>query len=239
MRPVLPAGMTQPAAQGGRTSTRVHTVVQPPWGRRRQSRAYPRHDDVPCGMRPTARRCAVRSPSMYGMFDPLGADDDGRATLRGFAALTHGYRVVRPLRGRLPGEAVRSATHGTTMCRPCGVRPVTRRCADRAGCDPRHDDVQAVRDAAPWGPNYSITAGEHGEPAEEQPPPTEYVPKGGEHPRPCGPCACSCSTPLGPNESETPCPRVSMANPRKSNPHLTSTSPKGANIHWRRDPRRG
>ena len=201
MRPVLPAGMTQPAAQGGRTSTRVHTVVQPPWGRRRQ--------------RPVTRRCAGRSPSMYGMFDPLGADDDGRATLRGFAALTHGYRVVRPLRGRLPGEAVRSAirdtmmhrpcgdaTHGTTMCRPCG-------------------------DAAPWGPNYSITAGEHGEPAEEQPPPTKYVPKGGERPRPCGPCACSCSTPLGPNESETPCPRVSMANPRKSNPHLPEYVPKG------------
>ena len=145
MRPVLPAGMTQPATQGGRTSTRVHTVVQPPWGRRRQ--------------RPVTRRCAVRSPSMYGMFDPLGADDDGRATLRGFAALTHGYRVVRPLRGRLPGEAVRDAAHGTTMCRPrsaardttmcrpCGVRPVTRRCTGRAECGPRHDDVQAVRGA--------------------------------------------------------------------------------------------
>ena len=118
MRPVLPAGMTQPAAQGGRTSTRVHTVVQPPWGRRRQ--------------RPAARRCAGRSPSMYGMFDPLGADDDGRATLRGFAALTHGYRVVRPLRGRLPGEAVRDAAHGTTMCRPCGMRPTARRCAVRS-----------------------------------------------------------------------------------------------------------
>ena len=182
MRPVLPAGMTQPAAQGGRTSTRVHTVVQPPWGRRRQ--------------RPVARRCAVRSPSMYGMFDPLGADDDGRATLRGFAALTHGYRVVRPLRGRLPGEAVRSATRDTTMHRPCGdaardttmcragMRPVIRRCA--------------VRDAAPWGPNYSITAGEHGEPAEEQPPPPEYVPKGGEHPRPIAPACTVCSTPLGP-----------------------------------------
>ena len=181
MRPVLPAGMTQPAAQGGRTSTRVHTVVQPPWGRRRQ--------------RPVARRCAGRSPSMYGMFDPLGADDDGRATLRGFAALTHGYRVVRPLRGRLP-------------VRPCGVRPVARRCTGRAGmrpvirrcavrdatrdttmcragCDPWHDDVPCGV-AAPWGPNYSITAGEHGEPAEEQPPPIKYVPKGGEHPRPCG-----------------------------------------------------
>ena len=195
MRPVLPAGMTQPAAQGGRTSTRVHTVVQPPWGRRRQ--------------RPVARRCAGRSPSMYGMFDPLGADDDGRATLRGFAALTHGYRVVRPLRGRLPGEAVRSATRDTTMHRPCGMqptarrcagrvgmrptarrcagragmRPVTRRCADRAGMRPVIRRC-AVRDAAPWGPNYSITAGEHGEPAEEQPPPPEYVPKGGEHPRP-------------------------------------------------------
>ena len=181
-----------------------------------------------------------RSPCMYGMFDPLGADDDGRTTLRGFAALTRGYRVVRPLRGRLPGEAVRDAAHGTTMHRPCGMRPVTRRCTGRAGCDPRHDDVQAVRDAthgttvcrpcgvaAPWGPNYSITAGEHGEPAEEQPPPTKYVPKGGEHPRPCGPCACSCSTPLGPNESKTPCPRVSMANPRKSNPHLPEYVPKG------------
>ena len=182
MRPVLPAGMTQPAAQGGRTSTRVHTVVQPPWGRRRQ--------------RPVARRCAVRSPSMYGMFDPLGADDDGRATLRGFAALTHGYRVVRPLRGRLPGEAVRSATRDTTMhrpcgdaardttmCRPCGMQLTARRCAGRAGMRPVIRRC-AVRDAAPWGPNYSITAGEHGEPAEEQPPPPEYVPKGGEHPRP-------------------------------------------------------
>ena len=144
MRPVLPAGMTQPAAQGGRTSTRVHTVVQPPWGRRRQ--------------RPVARRCAGRSPSMYGMFDPLGADDDGRATLRGFAALTHGYRVVRPLRGRLPGEAVRSATRDTTMRRPCGarptarrcagrgVRPVTRRCTGRAGMRPVTRRC-AVRDA--------------------------------------------------------------------------------------------
>ena len=150
MRPVLPAGMTQPAAQGGRTSTRVHTVVQPPWGRRRQ--------------RPVARRCAGRSPSMYGMFDPLGADDDGRATLRGFAALTHGYRVVRPLRGRLPGEAVRDAAHGTTMCRPCGdaahgttmhrpcgMRPTARRCAGRAGCDPWHDDASAVRGCGPMG----------------------------------------------------------------------------------------
>ena len=101
-----------------------------------------------------------RSSSMHGMFDPLGADDDGRATLRGFAALTHGYRVVRPLRGRLPGEAVRSATRDTTMhrpCgdaardttmhRPCGMRPTARRCAGRAGCSPRHDDVPAVRDA--------------------------------------------------------------------------------------------
>ena len=156
-----------------------------------------------------------RSPSMYGMFDPLGADDDGRATLRGFAALTHGYRVVRPLRGRLPGEAVRSATRDTTMHRPCG--------------DATHGTTMCrpCGDAAPWGPNYSITAGEHGEPAEEQPPPTKYVPKGGERPRPCGPCACSCSTPLGPNESETPCPRVSMANPRKSNPHLPEYVPKG------------
>ena len=177
MRPVLPAGMTQPAAQGGRTSTRVHTVVQPPWGRRRQrpvarrcaGRSPSMHgmfdplgadDDgratlrgfaalthgyrvvrplrgrLPvrqCGVRPVARRCVGRSPSMHGMFDPLGADDDGRATLRGFAALTHGYRVVRPLRGRLPGEAVRSATRDTTMC--------------RAGCSPRHDGVSAVRDA--------------------------------------------------------------------------------------------
>ena len=161
MRPVLPAGMTQPAAQGGRTSTRVHTVVQPPWGRRRQ--------------RPVARRCAGRSPSMHGMFDPLGADDDGRATLRGFAALTHGY---------------------VCSVRPCGVRPVTRRCTGRAGMRPTARRCAgcagmrpvtrrcAVRDAAPWGPNYSIAAGEHGEPAEEHPPPPEYVPKGGEHPRP-------------------------------------------------------
>ena len=165
MRPVLPAGMTQPAAQGGRTSTRVHTVVQPPWGRRRQ--------------RPVARRCAGRSPSMYGMFDPLGADDDGRAILRGFAALTHGYRVVRPLPVCRPcGDAARD----TTMCR-AGMRPTARRCAGRAGMRPVIRRC-AVRDAAPWGPNYSITAGEHGEPAEEQPPPPEYVPKGGEHPRP-------------------------------------------------------
>ena len=176
---------------------------------------------------------------MYGMFDPLGADDDGRATLRGFAALTHGYRVVRPLRGRLPGEAVRSATRDTTMhrpcgdaardttmCRPCGMQLTARRCAGRAGMRPVIRRC-AVRDAAPWGPNYSITAGEHGEPAEEQSPPPEYVPKGGERPRPCGPCACSCSTPLGPNESKTPCPRVSMANPRKSNPHLPEYVPKG------------
>ena len=138
-----------------------------------------------------------RSSSMYGMFDPLGADDDGRATLRGFAALTHGYRVVRPLRGRLPGEAVRSATHGTTMHRPCGDAThgttMCRPCGDaardttmcRAGMWPVIRRC-AVRDAAPWGPNYSITAGEHGEPAEEHPPPNKYVPKGGERPRPCG-----------------------------------------------------
>ena len=186
---------------------------------------------------------------MHGMFDPLGADDDGRAPLgadddgrailRGFAALTHGYRVVRPLRGRLPVRPCGVRPTARRCAGRAGMRPVTRRCAGRAERDPRHDDVQAVRsatpwhddvpcgDAAPWGPNYSITAGEHGEPAEEHPPPNKYVPKGGEHPRPCGPCACSCSTPLGPNESETPCPRVSMANPRKSNPHLPEYVPKG------------
>ena len=41
------------------------------------------------------------------VFDPLGADKYcGVCRFRGFALLTHGYRVVRPLWGRFTGQLI-------------------------------------------------------------------------------------------------------------------------------------
>ena len=179
MRPVLPARMTQPAAQGGRTSTRVHTVVQPPWGRRRQ--------------RPVARRCAGRSPSMYGMFDPLGADDDGGTRLpRVRCAHPRLQSSATPAGPAASRNACTDVGMGTAVSQRHAAGMATGTAAPRMRCTdigmgtavpprhaagmtagtaslPRFCSGMATRTAAPRGPNYSVTAGEHGEPAEGEP----------------------------------------------------------------------
>ena len=98
-----------------------------------------------------------------GRSTPLGPMVVG-ATFRGFAALTRGYRVVRPLRGRqhrrMPIQMWHEDGGTTTAC-----------CGDGDGDDVAPAILQRNGDGegGPKGPNYSITAGEHGEPAEGEP----------------------------------------------------------------------
>ena len=121
------------------------------------------------------------------------------ATFRGFAALTRGYRVVRPLRGRqhrrMPIQMWYEDGDTTTACSGDGDgddsiadalhrhrhedRGTTATCCGTTSL-PRFCSGMATGTTAPRGPNYSITAGEHGEPAEGEPHIYMYGPKGVE-----------------------------------------------------------
>ena len=89
-----------------------------------------------------ALSCAlVRAVGMSspGAFDPLGVDDWDGCRVRGFALLTRGYRVVRPLRGRWAWRvfdhfAAAGLGGCSTASRPLGlvcVRPLRGRWAWR------------------------------------------------------------------------------------------------------------
>ena len=122
-----------------------HRVTEYP---HRREAARPKRGQT--GRRRAATRRMPAQDTHIGRSTPLGPMVMG-VTFRGFAALTRGYRVVRPLRGRqLRG-----------MC-----------CTDigtRTAVPPRHVAGMATGTAAPRGPNYSVTAGEHGEPADGEP----------------------------------------------------------------------
>ena len=136
---------------------------------------------------------------------PLGPMMMGARAFRGFAALTRGYRVVRPLRGhpRLQSSATPAGPAASRICctdvgmrtavsqrhaagMATGTAAPRMRCTDigmgtavpprhAAGMTagtaslPRFCSGMATRKAAPRGPNYSVAAGEHGEPAEGEP----------------------------------------------------------------------
>ena len=108
--------------------------------------------------------CRRRIPTHDERSTPLGPMVMG-VTFRGFAALTRDYRVVRPLRGR---------QHRGMRCTDIGTRTAVpqRHAAGMATGTtslPRFCSGMATGKAAPRGPNYSVTAGEHGEPAEGEP----------------------------------------------------------------------
>ena len=84
---------------------------------------------------------------------PLGPMMMGARTLRGFAALTRGYRVVRPLRGRqlhgMPtGTTAPRGSNGHTLCTAShGSRQVE-------SCHPRDDSAGHAHTTSvrpPWG----------------------------------------------------------------------------------------
>ena len=106
-----------------------------------------------------------------GRSTPLGPLVVEVRTLRGFAALTRGYRVVRPLRGRqhrrMPIQMWYEDRGTTATC--CGTTSLPRLCRG-----------MATGTTAPRGPNYSVTAGEHCEPADGEPHIYMYGPKGVE-----------------------------------------------------------
>ena len=74
-----------------------------------------------------------------------------------------------------PADALHRCRHGergtTAAC--CGMTAGTTSLQ-------RFCSGKATGTAAPRGPNYSVTAGEHGEPADEEPHIYMYGPKGGE-----------------------------------------------------------
>ena len=109
-----------------------------------------------------------------GRSTPLGPMVVG-ATLRGFAALTRGYRVVRPLRGRqlrgMPVQMWYEDGDTTTACSGMATGTASL---------PRFCSGMATGTAAPRGPNYSVTAGERSEPADGEPHIYMYGPKGVE-----------------------------------------------------------
>ena len=95
-----------------------------------------------------------------GRSTPLGPMVMG-ATFRGFAALTRGYRVVRPLRGR---------QHRGMRCTDVGMgSAVPQRHAAGTASLPRFCSGMATGTAAPRGPNYSVTAGSPCSPADGEP----------------------------------------------------------------------
>ena len=103
----------------------------------------------------------------------------GRSTPLGpmvvVAALTRGYRVVRPLRGRqlrgMPVQMWYEDGDTTTACSGMATGTASL---------PRFCSGMATGTAAPRGPNYSVTAGERSEPADGEPHIYMYGPKGVE-----------------------------------------------------------
>ena len=159
-----------------------------------------------------------------GRSTPLGPMVMG-ATFRGFATLTRGYRIVRPLRGRqLRGMC----------CTDIGTRTAVPQ---------RHAAEMMAGTAAPRGPNYSITAGEHGEPADGEP--HIYVrPQGGRTGiRSAQPATAAdrwraatrkdagaghahrAFDPLGADGGGGHSPRVRHAHPRRDGPRKQTTAP--------------
>ena len=135
-----------------------HIYVRPQGGRTDIRSAQPA---TAAGRWRAATRGMPAQDTHIGRSTPLGPMVMG-ATFRGFATLTRGYRIVRPLRGRqLRGMC----------CTDIGTRTAVPQ---------RHAAEMMAGTAAPRGPNYSITAGEHGEPAEGEPHIYMYGPKGVE-----------------------------------------------------------
>ena len=146
----------------------IHIYVRPQGGRTDMRSAQPA-TAAGGGELPPERMPA--QDTHIGRSTPLGPMVVEVRTLRGFAALTRGYRVVRPLRGRqlrrMPIQMWYEDRGTTATC--CGTTSLPRFCSG-----------MATGTAAPRGPNYSVTAGEHGEPAEGEPHIYMYGPKGVE-----------------------------------------------------------
>ena len=126
-------------------------------------------------------------------FDPLGADDDGGTRLpRVRCAHPRLQSSATPAGPAASRNACTDVGMGTAVSQRHAAGMATGTAAPRMRCTdigmgtavpprhaagmtagtaslPRFCSGMATRTAAPRGPNYSVTAGEHGEPAEGEP----------------------------------------------------------------------